>query len=85
MKKIALLIMIAIVSLSSCTNEELTDSALNETESKKEYKPVVFGTYIENTVSSRAVNYLTTSLSITYASSLYLRSSLINSSINDEY
>ena len=63
MKKIALLIMIAIVSLSSCTNEELTDSALNKTESQNEYKPVVFGTYIENTVSSRAVNYLTTSLS----------------------
>lgn len=63
MKKIALLIMIAIVSLSSCTNEELTDSALNKTESQNEYKPVVFGTYIENTVSSRAVNNLTTSLS----------------------
>ena len=63
MKKIALLIMIAIVSLSSCTNEELTDSALNKTESQNEYKPVVFGTYIENTVSSRAINNLTTSLS----------------------
>jgi len=63
MKKIALLIMIAIVSLSSCTNEELTDSVLNKTESQNEYKPVVFGTYIENTVSSRAVNNLTTSLS----------------------
>ncbi len=63
MKKIALLIMIAIVSLSSCTNEELTDSALNKTESKNEYKPVVFGTYIENTVSSRAINNSTTSLS----------------------
>ena len=63
MKKIALLIMIAIVSLSSCTNEGLTDSALNKTESQNEYKPVVFGTYIENTVSSRAINNLTTSLS----------------------
>ncbi len=63
MKKIALLIMIAIVSLSSCTNEELTDSALNKTESQNEYKPVVFGTYIENTASSRAINNLTTSLS----------------------
>ena len=63
MKKIALLIMIAIVSLSSCTNEELTDSAFSETESKNEYKPVVFGTYIEKTVSSRAVNNSTTTLS----------------------
>src|SRR5574344_1217782 len=63
MKKIALLIMIAIVSLSSCTNEELTDSALNKTESQNEYKPVVFGTYIENTASSRAVNNSTTSIS----------------------
>ena len=63
MKKIALLIMIAIVSLSSCTNEELTDSALNKTESQNEYIPVVFGTYIENTVSSRAVNNSATSLS----------------------
>lgn len=63
MKKIALFIMIAIVSLSSCTNEELTDSALSETESKNEYKPVVFGTYIEKAVSSRAVNNSTTTLS----------------------
>jgi hypothetical protein len=63
MKKIALFIMITIISLSSCTNEELTDSALNQTESKDEYKPVVFGTYIEKAVLSRAVNNSTTTLS----------------------
>jgi len=63
MKKIALFIMIAIISLSSCTNEELTDSTLNQTESENEYKPVVFGTYIEKTASSRAVNNSTTNLS----------------------
>lgn len=55
--------MITIISLSSCTNEELTDSALNQTESKDEYKPVVFGTYIEKAVLSRAVNNSTTTLS----------------------
>ena len=55
--------MIAIVSLSSCSNEELIDSAINGTESKSEYKPVVFGTYIEKAVSSRAVNNSTTTLS----------------------
>lgn len=63
MNKIALFIMIAIVSLSSCSNEELIDSAINGTESKSEYKPVVFGTYIEKAVSSRAVNNSTTTLS----------------------
>ena len=62
MKKVALSIMIAIVSLSSCTNEEFTDSDLT-TESTTEQKPVVFGTYIEKTASSRAANTSTTTLS----------------------
>ena len=63
MKKIAIFIMITIVSLSSCANEELKDSPLNETESKNEYKPVVFGTYIENAATSRAIDNSTTTLS----------------------